>query len=64
MGEENHNLCCVFIHKICQISTLLLHLVNSSLHGLVGSAFAWQTRGHVFKPKLMRYISSGKYPGA
>ena len=44
-GEENHNLCCVFFRKFCQISTLLFHLVNSSHQGAVGSASLWQTRG-------------------
>ena len=43
MGEENHNLSCVFFNKVCQISTLLFHLVHSSHHGAVGSASAWQT---------------------
>ena len=64
MGEENHNLRCVFFPKVCQISTLLLHLVNSSHHGAVGSASAWQTRGRGFEPVLMRYSLRGKYPGA
>ena len=36
--------------KFCQISTLLLHSVNSSHHGAVGSASAWQTRGRGFEP--------------
>ena len=65
MGEENYNLCCVF-HMFCQIFTLLLHLVNSNHDGAlaVGSASAWQTRGRGFEPVLMRYIFSGKYPGA
>ena len=63
MGEQNHNLFCVFI-KFCQISTLLLHLVNSSHHGGVGSASTWQTRGRGFEPVLMRYIFRKKYPGA
>ena len=36
-----------FFSKFCQISTLSLHLVNSSHHGVVGSASAWQTRGLV-----------------
>ena len=63
MGKENRNLCCDF-SKFWQISTLLLHLVNSSHHGAVGSASARQTRGHGFEPVLMRYIFIGKYPGA
>ena len=47
------------------MTTSLFHLVNSGHHGPVGSASAWQTRGRVFEPALlMRYISSGKYPGA
>ena len=41
-----------------------LHLVYSSHHGAVDSASAWQTRGRWFEPVLMRYIFSGKYPGA
>ena len=53
-----------FFYKFCQISTLLLHLVNSSHHGAVGSASAWQTRGRGFEPVLKPYILSGKYPGA
>ena len=63
MGEENHDLCCVFL-KFSQISTLLLHLVKASHHGAVGSGSAWQTRGRGFEPVMMRYIFSGKYPGA
>ena len=42
---------------------ILFHLVNSSHHGAVGSASAWQTRGGGFEPVLMRYIFSGKYHG-
>ena len=38
--------------------------VNSSHHGAVGNAFAWQTRGLGFEPVLMCYSFSGKYPGA
>ena len=64
MGEENHNLCCGFFHKFGQIFTLLIHLVNSSHHGAVGSVSAWQTRGRWFEPVPMPYIFSGKYPGA
>ena len=65
MGEKNHNLCWVF-PKFCQNSTLLLHLVDSSHHGAVGSVSAWQTRlgGCGFEPVVMRYIFRGKYPGA
>ena len=43
------------------VSTLILHLSNL-LHGAVGSASVWQTRGFGFEPTLMRYIFSGKYP--
>ena len=57
------SLCCVF-SKFCQNSVLLLHLVNSSHHSAVGTASAWQTRGRGFEPGPMRYIFSGKYPGA
>ena len=53
-----------FFYKSCQNSTLLLHSVNSSHHGAVGSSSAWQTRCRGFEPGLMRYIFSGKYPGA
>ena len=60
--EENRNLSCVFFYKFCQISTLLLHLLNSSRRGAVGSASAWQTRGRGFEPVLMRHIFSGKKP--
>ena len=59
-GEEN-NLCCVF-SIFCQISTLLLQLVNSSNHGAVGSVSAWQTRGRGFEPVLMRYILAENIP--
>ena len=62
-GEENLNLCC-FFPKFCQNSFLLILLVNSSNHGVFGSASAWQTRGGWFEPVLMRYIFSGKLPGA
>ena len=54
MGEENHNPCCVFFYKFCQISTLLLNLINSSYYGAVGSAADYQTRGRGFEPVLMR----------
>ena len=54
-------ICVAFFFQV-QNSTLLLHLVISSRHGAVGSASAWQTRGHGFEPVLMRYIFSGKYP--
>ena len=57
-------ICVAFFPKFCQNSTSLLHLVNSSHHGAVGTASAWQTRGHGFKPVMMRYIFWGKYPGA
>ena len=63
MGEEII-LCVAFFPKFCQISTLLLHLVNSSHNGAVGGASAWQTRGRGFEPVLKRYIFSGKYPSA
>ena len=53
-----------FLQILLNINLLLLHLVNSSHHGAVGSASAWQTRGRGFEPVLMRYIFSGKYPGA
>ena len=55
-----------FLSQFCQNCTLLLHLVNSSDHGAVGSAAAsvWQTRGRGFEPVLMRYIFNGKYLGA
>ena len=46
----------------CQISTLLLHLVNSSHHGAVGSASTWQTRVCGFEPGLMRYILAENNP--
>ena len=36
MGVENI-ICVAFLYKFCQISTLLLHLVNSNLHILVPS---------------------------
>ena len=62
MGEENHNLCCIFFYKFCQITTLSLHLVNSNHHGAVGSASAWQTRGRGFEPVLMRYILAENIP--
>ena len=58
------SICFAFFYKFCQISTLLLHLVNSSHYGAVGSAPAWQTLGRGFEPVLMRYIFRGKYPGA
>ena len=59
MGEENHNLFCVFFNKFCQISTLLLPLVNSSHRGAVGSGLpdAVRTRADAL-------LFSGKYPGA
>ena len=63
MGEENHNLCFVFFSKFCQISTLVLHLVDPSHRGAVGSASAWQTRGRGFEHVLMRYIFSGNIRG-
>ena len=63
MGEDNHNLCCVFLQILPKLH-LLLHLVNSSHHGAIGSASAWQTRGRWFEPVMMRHIFSGKYPGA
>ena len=53
-----------FFSKFFQISTLLFHLVNSSHHGAVGSASAWQTLGPGFEPVLMHYIFSGKHPCA
>ena len=53
-----------FFYKFRQNSTLLLHLVKSSHHGAVGSAFAWHTRGREIEPVMMRYSFSGKYPGA
>ena len=56
MGEKNCNLCCVFFSKFCQISILLLHLVNSSNHGGFGRSSARQTRGRGFEPGLMRFI--------
>ena len=55
-------MCVAFFCKFCQIS-LLLHLVNSSHLGAVGSASAWQARGHGFEPVLISYISR-KHPGA
>ena len=67
MGE-NHNLCCVFflilpnlhslhpLHLTILVTCQLLHLVNSSHHGAVGSVSAWQTRGRAFEHVLMRYI--------
>ena len=44
-GEEILMRVAFFFYKFCQISTLLLNLVNSSHQGAVGSASAWQTRG-------------------
>ena len=66
MGDKSHNLCCVLFSKSCQISTLLLHLVEkfSSHHDALGSESACQTRGRGVKPLLMRSIFSGKNPGA
>ena len=49
MVEGNHILCCVCFSKVCQISTLLLHFVNSSHHGAVGSASTWHTQGRGFE---------------
>ena len=63
-GGRKIIMCVAFcFYKFCQISTLLLHLINPSHHGTVGSASAWQARGRGFEPVLMRYIFSGKYPG-
>ena len=51
-----------FFYKFCQISTLLLHLVNSSHIGALCSASAWQTRGRGFEPMLMPYILAENIP--
>ena len=41
MGEENHNLCCVFFLQILpNLHFCSLRFVNSSHHGAVGSAYA------------------------
>ena len=53
-GRKSKKMCCVLFSKFCQNSILLLHLVNFSHHGAVGSG----------EPVLMRYIFGGKYPGA
>ena len=57
-------ICVAVCYKFCQISSLLLLLVNSSHHGKNGSASAWPTRGRDFKPVLKRYNFSGKNPSA
>ena len=58
MGEK-HNLCCVFVQNL--FSTLLLHLVNSSHHGAIGSVSAWQTKSCGFEPVTMSYMFSKKH---
>ena len=51
MGEENHNLCCVFFTNSAKSPVYYsIQLVNSSRHGAVGGASAWQTRGCGFEP--------------
>ena len=45
---------------VYKLVTRLFQLLGSA----VGSASAWQTRGRGFEPVLMRYIFSGKCPGA
>ena len=47
-----------------KIIMCFLQILPNLHHGAVGSASAWQTRGPEFEPVLMRYIFSGKYPGA
>ena len=67
MGEENHDMCCVFLQILPNIHFYLLHLVKreTSHRDTVGSASACQVRGHGFEPGLERFIFySGKYPGA
>ena len=60
-GEGKIVICVAFFSKLCQISTLFFHSVNSSHHGAVGSASAWQTRDREFEPVLTHYLFSGKY---
>ena len=58
MGEENHDLCCVFLTNSAKSHFYLLHLVKrqTSHRGTVGSASACQARGRGFEPLLERYI--------
>ena len=67
MGEENHDLCCVFLTNSAKSPLLFTPFSQreTSHRGTVGSASACQARGHEFEPGLERYIFySGKYPGA
>ena len=67
MGEENHNLCCLFFQilpHLLFITPFNKHKFGySSHHGAVDGASAWQAPGRAFEPVLMRYIFGQKYLG-